>query len=79
MEDQFELQFTKGFNHGYTISKHNPELSNKILKGLQPANDYSQGIVEGQKEHEKEKIKSSVKDSEKNKSQSKEKDFDKEK
>lgn len=50
-----EQQFINGFNGGYLIAKHEPELSNKILENLQPVNEYTHGPVQGKNEWLKEK------------------------
>jgi hypothetical protein len=54
MENQ-EQQFTKGFNNGYLLAQHRPELLAKVTIGLDPANDYINGLLAGKKEYEKEK------------------------
>jgi hypothetical protein len=50
-----EKKFIKGFNHGYTLAEHEPELLNKIVKNLNSPNDYIQGIVSGKEEYKLEK------------------------
>ncbi len=50
-----EEKFIKGFNNGYTLAEHEPELLNKIVKNLNSTNDYVQGIVSGRHEFELEK------------------------
>lgn len=50
MEDN-EKQFTKGFNNGYTIAQHQPDLFEKLEKGLRSSNDYTQGFLSGGKEY----------------------------
>ena len=54
MENE-EQQFIKGFNGGYLIAKHEPELSSKILEKLEPLNDYTKGLISGKNEWQKEK------------------------
>jgi hypothetical protein len=54
MEAQ-EKQFTEGFNHGYLIAKHEPELYSTVTKGLDNKNDYIDGLISGGKEYEMEK------------------------
>ena len=50
-----EKKFIKGYNHGYTLAEHEPDLLNKIVKKLDSTNDYVQGIVSGKEEFEMEK------------------------
>ena len=64
-------QFIKGFNHGYTLSQHEPELLAKLLKAPNDKSDYFQGIVHGHKEREKEKIAQRLKGNERKKTKDK--------
>lgn len=48
-----EQQFIKGFNGGYLIAKHEPELTDKVLDKLQPVNEYTQGLLSGNKNGKK--------------------------
>ena len=50
-----EKELIEGFNSGYIIAKYEPELAAKLEKGLQPTNEYTKGLLLGQKEFEKEK------------------------
>jgi len=50
-----EQKFIEGFNHGYIIAKHEPELYSKIEKGLDSKDEYVDGFVSGGKEYELEK------------------------
>ena len=55
-------QFSKGFNNGYIIAQHEPELSKALVVSLQnvePPKDnmYAEGIKEGILHHELEKVK----------------------
>ena len=54
MEGQ-EKQYSKGFNSGYLIAKHEPELYSTVTKGLDSKNEYIDGLVSGGKEYEHEK------------------------
>ncbi|MEM9678876.1 MAG: hypothetical protein AAF901_01020 [Bacteroidota bacterium] len=47
--------YLKGFNHGYELQKHDPELLEEILKIPQDDNLYYDGLKDGQSEFEKEK------------------------
>lgn len=42
-------KFIVGFNHGYVLSKYDALLLNKILNGLNPANNYIDGLIYGKK------------------------------
>ena len=51
-----EKKFIKGFNHGYILAEHEPDLLNKIVKSLielDSKNDYVQGVASGKEELEK--------------------------
>jgi hypothetical protein len=54
MEKNEEL-FKRGFNSGYLIAKHEPELYSTITKGLDNKTDYTDGLISGGKEYEMEK------------------------
>jgi len=60
-----EEKFTKGFNVGYKLRDHKPELIDTILKGTQSQCDYLEGLLEGgrqrENELERERIKASIK------------------
>jgi hypothetical protein len=63
-----EMKYTKGFNNGYLMAKHQPELLKKIVDSLQldEANfkalafdqPYFDGLVSGKQEYEVEKAQS---------------------
>ena len=56
MED-IEL-IKKGFNAGYLLQKHDPELAQKLLEGLKGQDlPYAQGYAAGIKEYNRERIK----------------------
>ncbi len=50
--DTPEKKFTNGFNAGYLIAKHDPELCAKIIKIPNQKNDYFKGIVSGKQEYD---------------------------
>jgi hypothetical protein len=50
-----EQKFIKGFNCGYLLSKHTPDIINKLPVTVEPGNDYLNGIQSGAKQYEKEK------------------------
>jgi len=48
-----EQQYIRGFNHGYLLTKHLPELVAKLVKHIQStANDYLAGFFSGKEEYE---------------------------
>ena len=50
-----EQQIQKGFNAGYLIAKHKPELAEIMQHGfVDKENPYALGFIAGAKEHEKE-------------------------
>lgn len=57
-EEEPSKEFVKGYNHGYQLAKHEPELLDKLLKsqsGNTP-NDYSNAMVQGRNQYEQEKL-----------------------
>jgi len=69
-----EKKFIKGFNHGYILAKHEPDILSKIVKNLNSTNDYIQGIVSGKEEFELEKSRTHLDDM--NRIRNKSKDMD---
>ena len=69
-----EKKFTKGFNHGYTLAEHEPDILSKIVKNLDSTNDYVQGIVSGKEEFELEKSRTHLDDLKRIRNKSKERD-----
>lgn len=49
-----EQRYIKGFNHGYLLAKHEPELLTKITVRPNEQSDYFNGLVGGKEEYEKE-------------------------
>ncbi len=48
-----EQQFIVGFNHGYLLTKHLPDLVDKLVKQLLAStNDYLLGFFSGKEEYE---------------------------
>ena len=47
-----EKLYIKGFNSGYLLAKHEPELLTKIVKNVSPANDFVEGLFSGKEEFE---------------------------
>ena len=54
MDDQDK--YIKGFNHGYELQKHEPELLQLLIKATTVESDYFLGLKDGQKQMEKEAI-----------------------
>ncbi|MFC5410873.1 hypothetical protein ACFPMF_16255 [Larkinella bovis] len=57
-EEEPSKQFIRGYNHGYQLAKHEPELLDKILKSQSSTtpNDYSRAMVQGKNQFEHEKL-----------------------
>ena len=58
MEEQLTVDknYLKGFNHGYLLATHEPDLANKIVSHKNDHNEYFKGIVAGKQEHDMEKV-----------------------
>lgn len=54
METREDSEFTKGFNHGYVLGQHEPELLAGLLKDQPQGQDYTDGLREGAKQHARE-------------------------
>ncbi len=67
-----EKLYTEGFNNGYLIAKHEPELSKKLTSGsTNEGNDYFDGLISGKQEYEMEKVKGRLKGMSRNNTPSK--------
>jgi hypothetical protein len=66
MEENNEL-YAKGYNAGYLLSKHDPELLKSILKSANKENEYFQAMIMGQKEHNREQLLEQLKQSQQSK------------
>ena len=51
MSNQEKL-YIKGFNSGYLLAKHEPELLGKVLKNISPKKDFVEGLFSGKEEYE---------------------------
>jgi hypothetical protein len=71
MEDQ-EKHFAKGFNAGYLLSKHEPDLLKQLLKSTNKENEYFQGLELGKKQHDREKLLQQIKHSNKTRNKDRE-------
>jgi len=47
--------YKKGFNAGYLIAEHEPELYGKLKQSLSPSSEFLSGFIEGGMEIEKHK------------------------
>ena len=56
-----EKQFIKGFNDGYLVAEHEPELASQLSKHLNDHNEYFKGVVSGTKEFQMEKVREQLK------------------
>ena len=73
-----EKLYTEGFNNGYLIAKHEPELSKKLASGnTNEGNEYFDGLISGKQEYEMEKVKGRLKGMAKGKTNDKEKEIEK--
>lgn len=57
-DEEPSKEFVKGYNHGYQLAKHEPELLNKLIQAQSsnPPNDYSRAITQGKNQYEHEKL-----------------------
>lgn len=61
-EDEPSKEFLKGFNNGYQLSKHEPELLNKLLQTQQTGNtDYTRAMQQGKEQHQRETLMAEMK------------------
>jgi len=72
METQ-EQKYIKGFNHGYLMAIHEPDLAKKIVANKNDHNDYFKGFVSGKQEHDLEKTRQRLKGVSRNNTPAKEK------
>jgi len=56
LNDNPHPDFIKGFNDGYLIAQHNPELSKELVKSLSDT-EQSKGFEAGIHQHFREKLK----------------------
>ncbi len=60
MEQEEELtidpQYLKGFNNGYLLAKHEPELAKQLANHPNEHNAYFKGLVSGKEQYEKEAL-----------------------
>lgn len=62
-EDEPSPEYLKGYNHGYQLAQHEPELLEKLMKaqsGNAPT-DYSRAMAQGKNQHQQENLMSEMK------------------
>ena len=47
-------KYIDGFNSGYILRQHKPELAKSLFQTLEASNDYTQGLKDGNQAYEKE-------------------------
>lgn len=72
--DNQDQQFIQGFNHGYLLARYMPDLTSKIIKGINSTSDYFQGFFSGGKEWELESSRNQLDDLKRIRMQSKSRD-----
>jgi len=65
--EENEKYFTKGFNAGYLLSQHEPELLKQLLKSPNTDNEYIRGLTLGRKQYDREKLLAQLKQSQQSK------------
>jgi len=58
MEEELHVseEYLKGFNDGYQLRKHEPELLDKLLKGQKSTNERLKAMEAGSRQAQKEQI-----------------------
>ena len=72
-----EKAYKDGFNSGYWLSKHEPEIAATLPVPQENASEYHQGLTAGKQEHELEKIQDRLNEISKNKPTKDDKGLDK--
>ena len=54
MEEQEQQRYIKGFNNGYLLAKHEPELASQLSAHPNDHNPYFKGLVAGKGQYDKE-------------------------
>ena len=49
-----EQRYIKGFNHGYLLAKHEPDLAAQLTEQPNAHSEYFQGLTYGKQEYDKE-------------------------
>ena len=53
-EQEYEQRYTKGFNNGYLLAKHDPALAAQLSVRPNDHSAYFKGLMGGKEEYEKE-------------------------
>jgi hypothetical protein len=53
-------KYIKGFNNGYILAEHKPDLAESLSKTSATANDYVEGLIDGREQLEFEKSKEKI-------------------
>jgi len=53
--EEVSQRYKEGFNNGYLLAKHEPQLAAQILKSANDHSDYCKAMNAGKQEFEKEK------------------------
>lgn len=69
-----EKKYQTGFNSGYLIAKHEPELLAQIIKTLEPSTAYVEGFFSGKEQFHSEITRDHLNDLEQLRSKSKDRD-----
>lgn len=54
MEQELTPQYLKGFNSGYEMAKHEPELCKQLTTSMKGNGDYITGLQAGKKQFDRE-------------------------
>jgi len=76
-ENTQEQQYIKGFNHGYLLAQHEPDLAAKIVSHKNGHSEYFKGLASGKQEYDMEKTREKLKGVSRNETPAK--DFTKDK
>jgi hypothetical protein len=54
MEEHEQQRYTQGFNYGYLIAKHRPDMAVKITAHTENQSPYFKGFVSGKQQYDSE-------------------------
>lgn len=57
-EDEPSPEYVKGYNHGYQLAQHEPELLDKLMQAQSgnTSTDYSKAMTQGKNQYQQEKL-----------------------
>ena len=57
-EDEPSPEYIRGYNHGYQLAQHEPELLDKLMnaQNTNAPTDYSRAMVQGKNQYQQEKL-----------------------